>query len=329
METSKGYADFLSVLEAARSSWRYKFFHLLFPSLLQGDKAIGAIIDQLREIRKVIHHFDVVAIIRGGGGDIGLSCYNNYHLAKEIALFPIPVITGIGHATNETIVEMIAYENAITPTKLAEFLIQKFHDFSIPVRNAEEKIIDKSGKLLADQRSRFQSEAKLFRSVTQNILMTNNGYLKANSLALFRQAQFAFRNEKANLERTNRAISRGAIHFCNLTRQRFTQLGHIIKKDTGSQLKHVSTLLDQHTKQILTGSKVLFKSNSAELNGLEKNLSNMSPDNVLKRGYSITLLNGKALTSFQSVKKGDSLKTILHEGEIVSTTNYTSKPTDL
>ena len=270
-----------------------------------------------------------MAIIRGGGGDIGLSCYNNYQLAKEITLFPIPVITGIGHATNETIVEMVAYENAITPTKLAEFLIQKFHDFSIPVKNAEEKIIDKSSKLLAEQRSKFQSEVKLFRSVTQNVLMTKQGYLKANSLALFRQSQFAFRNEKANVERTNRAIIKGVINFCNLTKQRFTQLAHIIKKDTVSQLKYLSTLLDQHARQILTGSKVLFKSNSAELNGLEKNVRNMSPDNVLKRGYSITLLNGKALTSFQSVKKGDILKTILNEGAIDSTANYTSKTKDL
>ena len=152
VQTSKGYADFLSVLSSAGSSWQYKFFHLLFPSLLQGDKAIQAIIYQLRQIRKVVRHFDVVAIIRGGGGDIGLSCYNNYELAREIALFPIPVITGIGHATNETVVEMIAYENAITPTKLAEFLIQKFHDFSTPIKNAQERIIDKSRKLLSDRR---------------------------------------------------------------------------------------------------------------------------------------------------------------------------------
>ena len=92
VETSKGYADFLKVIDT--NSWGYKFFHLLFPSLLQGEKAVEGIINQLRRIRKVRSHFDVVAIIRGGGGDIGLSCYNSFILAKEIALFPIPVITG-------------------------------------------------------------------------------------------------------------------------------------------------------------------------------------------------------------------------------------------
>ena len=126
----------------------YKFFHLLFPSLLQGDNVVQSISAQLKRIRKVKHHFDVVAIIRGGGGDVGLSCYNDYRLAKEIALFPLPVITGIGHATNETVVEMISFSNAITPTKLAEYLLQTFHNFSVPVQEAERKLVDKSRRLL-------------------------------------------------------------------------------------------------------------------------------------------------------------------------------------
>jgi exodeoxyribonuclease VII large subunit len=56
----------------------------LFPSILQGDKAVTGIIAQLERIKKVIHHFDAVAIIRGGGGDVGLSCYNKYELAKAL-----------------------------------------------------------------------------------------------------------------------------------------------------------------------------------------------------------------------------------------------------
>jgi exodeoxyribonuclease VII large subunit len=90
VETSKGYGDFLNVID--NNNWNYKFFYLLFPSILQGDKAVTGIA-QLERIKKVIHHFDAVAIIRNGGGDVGLSCYNKYELAKAIALFPIPVIT--------------------------------------------------------------------------------------------------------------------------------------------------------------------------------------------------------------------------------------------
>jgi exodeoxyribonuclease VII large subunit len=155
VETSKGYADFLKVLQGATKTWGYAFFQMLFPSVLQGDNAVAGITYQLSRIRKVISHFDVVAIVRGGGGDIGLSCYNNHSLAREIALFPIPVITGIGHATNETVTELVAFENAITPTKLAEFLIQKFHNFSVPVKDAQRSIIENAGRLTRDEKSGF------------------------------------------------------------------------------------------------------------------------------------------------------------------------------
>src|SRR5690606_16484968 len=75
VQTSKGYADFIKVIDG--NPWGYRFFHMLFPSLLQGDDAVESIRHQLSAIRKTISHFDVVAIIRGGGGDIGLSCFNN------------------------------------------------------------------------------------------------------------------------------------------------------------------------------------------------------------------------------------------------------------
>lgn len=127
VETSKGYSDFMKVIQ--KNQWNYQFFTVLFPAILQGDNAAPTIINQLNKIKKVIRHFDVVAIIRGGGGEVGLSCYNNYELSKNIAEFPIPVFSGIGHSTNETVAEMVSYRNAITPTELADFLIQEFHNF--------------------------------------------------------------------------------------------------------------------------------------------------------------------------------------------------------
>ena len=183
--TSKGFGDFIDVID--KNSWNYKFFYLLFPSILQGDKAVTGIIAQLERIKKVIHHFDAVAIIRGGGGDVGLSCYNNYELAKAITLFPIPVITGIGHVTNETVCEMFAHTNAITPTKLAEFLLQKFHNFSVPIQKAKEKIADKSRRILSEENTKLESELKLFRSITVNILNTNENQIKNASYAMQQQ----------------------------------------------------------------------------------------------------------------------------------------------
>src|SRR5690606_14823141 len=99
--------------------------------------------------------YDAVAIIRGGGGEVGLSSYNNYALAKSIAIFPLPVLTGIGHSTNETVSEMVAYKNAITPSELADFLIQKFHQFAIPLDQSQEGSFRPQKINLPNKRSLF------------------------------------------------------------------------------------------------------------------------------------------------------------------------------
>jgi len=124
VETSKGYADFIKIIQHNPSGYRLDL--RLFPARLQGDWAINDITAQLQKIKANAEEFDVVAIIRGGGGEVGLAAFNDYKLAKAIAGFPIPVLTGIGHATNETIAEMVAFKNAITPTECAQFLLDKF-----------------------------------------------------------------------------------------------------------------------------------------------------------------------------------------------------------
>ena len=302
VETSKGYADFLKVLE--HNAWGYKFFHFLFPSLLQGEKATASIIAQLQRIKKVRRHFDVVAIIRGGGGDIGLSCYNDYELAKEIALFPIPVITGIGHATNETVVEMISHTNAITPTKIAEDLIQKFHNFSVPVQKARDKIVDRSKRLINDEKLKFRTELKLFRSVTERILTENKTRIITHARSIVQQSTFLFRNQRDYLSVMREDIKKGVFTYCGTMNQTLNHSVTIIRKDT-------STLL---------------KNQNQELNAIEKNLHNMSPENVLKRGYSVTRFNGRALRNFSEVKAGDTLNTMLLEGNLISIVESSQKP---
>ncbi|MBK5214537.1 MAG: exodeoxyribonuclease VII large subunit [Flavobacteriaceae bacterium] len=204
VETSKGYEDFLSVL--TKNSWNYSFFTFLFPSILQGDKAVTEITKQLERIKKVQLHFDAVAIIRGGGGDIGLSSFNHYALTKAIAEFPLPVLTGIGHTANETVTEMVSYYNAITPTKLAEFLIQKFHNFSVPVKEAERKVGDMSLRLLQDTKTAFENTIRLFRGGTRSLVNDHKHRLRQYNLGCNSRACFDLR--------TNCKCSLASMNYC-------------------------------------------------------------------------------------------------------------------
>ncbi|MBS1542303.1 MAG: exodeoxyribonuclease VII large subunit [Bacteroidetes bacterium] len=204
VESSKGYADFRKIIQG--NAWGYHFFQMLFPSILQGDQAVTIIIQQLRTIRKIRKHFDAVLIIRGGGGEVGLSCYNNYKLAREIAMFPLPVYTGIGHATNETVVEMVAAFNAITPTKLAEYLLQRFHDFAFPVRDAQELLSDMSIKLLDTAKQEFRSHLRLFKSLVEGLVQSGESEITVLSTAVGQQAKHFLRHHKEELRHQEKNI---------------------------------------------------------------------------------------------------------------------------
>lgn len=168
IETSKGYSDFMITLR--QNNWNYKFDCQLFPAILQGEKAITTITEQLAVIRSRITEFDCVVIIRGGGGDVGLSCYDHYQLAREVATFPIPVLSGIGHSTNETVTEMVAYANKITPTEVAYFLIQKFHDFSILIEDFQNFILKTATDRIKNDFINMGNNTRLIKLFSKQII---------------------------------------------------------------------------------------------------------------------------------------------------------------
>lgn len=305
VETSKGYADFNKIIQG--NAWGYKFFHVLFPSLLQGERAVESIRYQLDRIRHVAHHFDVVAIIRGGGAEAGLSCFNNYTLAKEIALFPLPVITGIGHATNETVTEMVAFRNAITPTELADFLLQTFHSFATPVHRAEEVLISITKRLISEERQRLRQTVRFFRSVTDNVLIRSHHSIEHHERDLFKQANLSILRQQQLGAALVYELRNLSLSFCKGRRQEIAQQLLTMQKSLGNFLKHADIGLSNVTKTV----------------------ANMHPENVLKRGYSITRVNGKAVSGVGQVRAGDVMETTVSDGRVISQVSETTKATSI
>ena len=172
VETGKGYQDFVNIISSYKE---FGIFHKLFPSLLQGDGAVNTLILSLEKIKEVKEFFDAALIIRGGGGDIGMACYNNYELCKTIATFPIPVITGIGHSTNLTVSEMVSYHNGITPTDVADFIIKRFLIAQENLERMESLIKIKSNYRIEREKEQLNLMKKYINVLNpQNVL--NKGY---------------------------------------------------------------------------------------------------------------------------------------------------------
>lgn len=118
-----GYGDFINQLYG--NPLRLKFVTRLFPAVLQGENAPASIIRALEAIHAEIENWDCVVIIRGGGATTDLLCFENYDLAANIALFPLPVVIGIGHERDVTLLDYVANMRVKTPTAAAEWLIQR------------------------------------------------------------------------------------------------------------------------------------------------------------------------------------------------------------
>ncbi len=294
VETSKGYHDFINIIN--KNDWDYNFFHMLFPALLQGEGAITSIISQLNRIKKVQNHFDAVVIIRGGGGDVGLSCYDNYKLAKEVAVFPLPVITGIGHSTNETVVELVAYKNKITPTDVGYYLIQKFHNYSVRIQDAQNTLFNKSKYIIANQ--------KLYiKNIVSQLINNSTGMIYNNQIK-FTSVTHGF----------STAITSFLIKRRMLLSGFYAVLLHIPKQILLSQKKAI-----QQTELQLTASvKNNISLNNTTLSSLSDKLRLLNPDNILKRGYSITLHNGKTIVSTNDVAIDDNIETKTYDGSFIS-----------
>lgn len=316
VETSKGYSDFCSKID--HNSWGYKFFHMLFPSLLQGEKATIEIITQLARIRLVAHHFDVVAIIRGGGGDVGLNCFDDYNLAKTIAFFPLPVLTGIGHSTNETVAEMVSARNNITPTDLADFLIQQFHNFSVPVKNSIRAVTEYAERLLKEEDRSLMNCFKMFKTrIESNVSLQNNSldnFWKIISIRPLQIIQDKLIQLKGLLGYLEKDTNYKILSFIQIINQKKDKIFSIVNQNIKSsemQLEQFIPLLELHVKNQL-------KESGQSVGKIERIISVMDPKNVLQRGYSLTWLNGKILKLKEDVKKGDQIETDLSDGKIIS-----------
>lgn len=293
IETSKGYSDFTITLN--QNEYGYRFSLVLFPSLLQGDKAVYTIKNQLDEIEKQKDGFDCVVIIRGGGGDVGLSCYDNYELARRVAEFPLPIVSGIGHSTNVTVVEMVSHETKITPTEVAYYFIQRFHNFDERLQQWQQALGQYALGLLKDERMKLMQLESLRRQHATKVIVMNRSVVDNYEKRLPELYKRLISNERERLVRMATSLVSASK----------------LLKSNWRELENYEKLLSIFSRDLLNKEK-------EKVARMENSVVLLHPRNILKRGFSVTLLNGKPVTKAMDLKPGDELVTQLHEGEVKS-----------
>ena len=151
-----GYGDFVRQLEDNAYGFRYSV--TLFPATMQGEQteqSIIAALDQIYSTNSTLH-YDCVVIIRGGGATSDLSGFDTLALAEHVAQFPIPIITGIGHDRDESILDMVAYQHVKTPTAAAALLIDHLKQVADRIADARQRIPTLALRVISDSRHRIE-----------------------------------------------------------------------------------------------------------------------------------------------------------------------------
>jgi len=211
--TAAGYGDFIDQL--AGNPQGYKVYHQLFPSLMQGNDAVDSLLSALDQVAEIAEklQLDAVVLIRGGGAQLDLDCFDDYRLALKIADFSLPVLTGIGHERDETIADLVAHMRLKTPTAVAEFILSSFREY-------EENLALAAQRLDWITRSKFNEEERKLQACHLRIqgegkqLLSREGEkVRTTTLRIQHSIKNGTKQEKSKLEQRKDQLIKSSQHF--------------------------------------------------------------------------------------------------------------------
>jgi len=319
---SKGYSDFVSLLNSLPE--KYHFDTFLFEATLQGDAAINSIQNALRKIEKVKHHFDAVVIIRGGGGEIGMHCYNNYELSKAVATFPLPVFTGIGHSTNLTVCEMVAFRNGITPSDTAYFFLGIYEALYNEVEKSRAYLPQLIENLLLNAKNDFKANINRFREMVFSVQKTERHQLEQQTKDFSMLTRRYLDKTVAEVNGMRQMIKPLTASFLEQRRNKQLRLKDLISMKSIALLQEYSTVLDKDRNQLRFSIEQQLSRHNSNLERKETAVKLLDPQQVLKRGYAIVSNSKGILSEKNKAKTKDVLKIVTAAQEIEAEVNFDS-----
>jgi exodeoxyribonuclease VII large subunit len=171
--TAAGYGDFVNQIEQNR--FGYKVWHKLYQATLQGTDAAGSLVSAIQRIEadQNLEKFDVIVLIRGGGAQLDLDCFDDYGLALAIAKSSIPVLTGIGHERDETIADLVSHTKMKTPTAVAEFILSGFRDFEDMLNLLTKNLNRFAGQMLIQEEKKITELENRLKNLVRFSLSKN------------------------------------------------------------------------------------------------------------------------------------------------------------
>ncbi|MVN23001.1 exodeoxyribonuclease VII large subunit [Mucilaginibacter arboris] len=293
--TSAGFQDFQHTLE--NNGWGYRFSVDPYFALIQGDHNAGQLVDKIVAVYQSGVAYDALVIIRGGGAQTDFLIFDHYAIARAIARFPIPVITGIGHQKNETLTDLAAHTATKTPTKAAEFIIAHNRGFEQELLQLQKNMVIKSQQLLS-------AENRKLSMIRTSLVNNTRSMITGHKDALVRNNQITINTTKSILYRHRTGLN-------NL----YSKLSIQPK---GMLYKHQAEL-SIICRNLKTFSNLYSKSQENKLSHYASLIKLMSPENILSKGFAIVKAKGKIRGNADGINLGEEITVILAKQQLVAT----------
>ena len=271
-QTAAGYGDFVNQL--ASNDFHLQFTTRLFPAVMQGDQIEASVIKALNAIYQQVDDFDCVVIIRGGGAVADMSGFDTLALAENVAQFPLPIITGIGHDRDECVLDMVSFLRVKTPTAAAAFLISHLKKVLDAVNDAQDRITGHAQQKLSVLKAQLSAMAEVLPRVFSTIRTRQEARLDSLYSRFVNHAQQRTLNFRLSID--------------SLATRLPILLEHRMMKE-----KHQLQLLEEKAKSL-------------------------DPALLLRRGYSMTMKDGRIVRDATQLQAGDEIETRLEKGTITS-----------
>jgi exodeoxyribonuclease VII large subunit len=285
-----GYSDFIGQL--TKNTFGYVFYTALFESAMQGEETEAGIIGALDRIAEAIDKFDVVAIIRGGGSQSDLSWFDNYNIAFHVTQFPLPVITGIGHEKDSSVTDIVAFRSLKTPTAVADFLIESVAGTETMLDDMGREISEYAREIINNNIERIVSASRRIIPAARLLLSNERELLSNSKISLISSGKDLLSYAGMIPEKLgSRLVSSGIAYW---SRQNI-----IVERKKDDLNINVRNSIDKMKNQVLL---------------LDSSLKILDPVNVLRRGFTMTSVDGKIVRSSNELKKGDLIDTKFSDG---------------
>lgn len=292
--TAAGYRDFIN--ELSENEYGYRYITTLFDSVMQGESAEASIISSLDKIKRRNEEFDAVIIIRGGGAQSDLACFDSFELSCEIALMPIPVITGIGHDKDTSVADMVASVSLKTPTAVARFFIDYTQEFDNRLSETAEYIKEVVVEALECAKRESEDAVSTLRHITSSAVSETMLLLKE------KEERLKYSTERY-LERTEDFIVRKSLFIEETSRGTITDEIKNIEKIIGVLSLNSSAYIEKN-KHIIATAKAIVEG--------------FDPQRILSNGYAIARAGGKTIRSKKDVRTGELITINVADGIIKS-----------